>query len=410
MKPQPDLEIHTAAVSDLVPYAHNAKLHSQLQVGQIADSMREFGNCDPIAVWHNPQGDMEIVEGHGRVLALQRLGIDTCPVIYLDHLSDEQRRAYTHVHNQLTLNSGFDMSVLESDLDSLDFDWGSFGFDDGEIWFENRKKWDSQKGDSAEHDAFLEKFENKKTTDDCYTPDNVYEAVAEWVESEYNIDRASMVSPFYPGGDYESYHYPEGCCVVDNPPFSILSEILKFYCKKGIQFFLFAPTLTLFSPTQPELCYLPCAAQVVYENGANVNTSFITNLDPARIRTVPALYAAIDKANKENLKEQHKELASYEYPNEVVVAAPVAKLSKYGVALTIARVECVKVTALDVQKAEGKGIFGGGFLLSKQAAAKQAAAKQAAAKQAAIREATYWELSERERAIVETLGGAHAED
>lgn len=401
MRPQPDLSIHTAPVADLVPYAHNAKLHSQLQVGQIADSMREFGNCDPIAVWHNPQGDMEIVEGHGRVLALQRLGIDTCPVIYLDHLSDEQRRAYTHVHNQLTLNSGFDMSVLESDLDSLDFDWGSFGFDSqGNDWFGNRKKWDSQKGDSAEHDAFLEKFENKKTTDDCYTPDNVYEAVAEWVTSEYSIDRASMVRPFYPGGDYESYHYPEGCCVVDNPPFSILAEILKFYCKNGIRFFLFAPTLTLFSPTQPELCYLPCAAQVVYENGANVNTSFITNLDPARIRTVPTLYTAIDKANKENLKEHHKELASYEYPSEVVVAAPVAKLSKYGVALTIARVECVKVTALDSQKAEGKSIFGGGFLLSKQAAAKEAAAK----------EVTYWELSERERAIIEKLGGAHAED
>ncbi len=401
MKPQPDLEIHTATVSDLVPYAHNAKLHSQLQVGQIADSMQEFGNCDPIAVWHNPQGDMEIVEGHGRVLALQRLGIDTCPVIYLDHLSDEQRRAYTHVHNQLTLNSGFDISVLESDLDTLDFDWGSFGFDSqGNDWFESRKKWDDQKGDSAEHDAFLEKFENKKTTDDCYTPDNVYEAVAEWVASEYSIDRASMVRPFYPGGDYESYHYPEGCCVVDNPPFSILAEILKFYCKRGIRFFLFAPTLTLFSPTQPELCYLPCGAQVVYENKANVNTSFITSLDEARIRTVPTLYEAIETANKSNTKEASKELASYEYPNEVVAAAQAARLSKYGIELSIAKDECVKVAALDSQKEDGKAIFGGGFLISKQAAAKQAAAK----------EVTYWELSERERTIIEGLGGTHAED
>lgn len=130
MHENPELTIYEIAVDELVPYAGNAKMHSQLQVGQIAKSIEEFGNCDPIAVWHNSQGEPEIVEGHGRLLALKKLGCDTCPVIYLDHLTDEQRRAYTHIHNQLTLNSGFDIDVLQHEIDSLpDFEFSDFGFD-----------------------------------------------------------------------------------------------------------------------------------------------------------------------------------------------------------------------------------------------------------------------------------------
>lgn len=123
-----ELKIEIEKVEDLVPYARNAKKHPPEQVRQIAASIKEFGNCDPVAVWTNAKGEPEIVEGHGRVLALKELGIDKCPVIYLDHLSDEQRRAYTHVHNQTTLTSGFDLGVLDLDMDELDFDWGDFGF------------------------------------------------------------------------------------------------------------------------------------------------------------------------------------------------------------------------------------------------------------------------------------------
>lgn len=70
------------------------------------------------------------MEGHGRVLALKQLGIKTAPVISLDHLTDEQRRAYTHVHNQTTLSSGFDYETLTEDMDNLSADWESFGFDE----------------------------------------------------------------------------------------------------------------------------------------------------------------------------------------------------------------------------------------------------------------------------------------
>lgn len=125
------LKIETLPVADLVPYAGNAKKHPEEQVRQIAASIEEFGNCDPIAVWTNANGEPEIVEGHGRLMALESLGVETAPVIYLDHLSDEQRRAYVHVHNQTTLSSGFDMDALKVDIGELqDFDWECFGFED----------------------------------------------------------------------------------------------------------------------------------------------------------------------------------------------------------------------------------------------------------------------------------------
>lgn len=96
------------------------------------------------------------------------------------------------------------------------------------------------------YEEFVEKFKPKKTTDDCYTPPAIYEAVKDWAVKEYGIDPAKIVRPFYPGGDYERYEYPEGCVVLDNPPFSILSKILRFYDERGIAYFLFAPTLTIF--------------------------------------------------------------------------------------------------------------------------------------------------------------------
>ena len=96
-----------------------------------------------------------------------------------------------------------------------------------------------------DYDGFVEKFKPKKTTDDCYTPPEIYEVIKQWACREYGIDASKIVRPFYPGGDFEHYDYPDGCCVLDNPPFSILSKIVAFYIERNIDFFLFAPTLTL---------------------------------------------------------------------------------------------------------------------------------------------------------------------
>ena len=129
MRPMPELEVRTVKVADLEPYSANVKLHPRDQIEQIAASIEEFGNCDPIGVWHNGDGEMVVVEGHGRLSALKLLGRDECQVIFLDHLSDAQRRAYGLTHNQLAINTGFDPDVLMDELGKItESDMGFYGF------------------------------------------------------------------------------------------------------------------------------------------------------------------------------------------------------------------------------------------------------------------------------------------
>lgn len=412
MKEQPELAIHEVPVKDLVPYAHNAKLHSERQVDTIAASISEFGMDDPIAVWHNAEGEKEIIEGHGRVMALKKLGIETAPVIYLDHLTDEQRRAYTHVHNQTTLNSGFDMEILESDIEQLDFDWESFGFGAVEKLDGAGIDFSKQEGMSAhtdEYDEFVSKFEPKKTTDDCYTPSAVYDAVKNWAFEEYGLEGREIVRPFYPGGDYERFDYPDGCVVIDNPPFSILSEILRFYNGRGIDYFLFAPALTSLKSDAP--CHVYVSADIEYENGAKVRTAFLTSLQDEAARTAPALNEALKCAN-----DDASELPKYSYPDNLLTASDLMKICRGGVAFSVGY--GVKISALDVQKDIGKAVYGGGMLISDQDAKAKADAIAEAELAISRRlvEKTNWcgrqdeggavrfELSEREREIVEGIG------
>ena len=392
---QPKLKVETVSTDTLIPYAHNAKEHTATQVAHIANSIREFGFNDPIAVWTRPDGQPEIVEGHGRVLAAKELGLGRVPIIRLDHLDDEGRRAYTHVHNQTTLESGFDPSMLADDLSELEgFEWSDFGFNvDPSDWFASRERWDNSRQEgNDEYNAFLDKQEQPKTTDDCYTPDNVYEAVAAFVEKTYGVNRSRMVRPFYPGGDYQAERYAPNAVVVDNPPFSILAEILRFYQEKGVDYFLFVPGLTAFSGQAGEAaCSIPLCVGITYENRACVSTSFITSLEDLRIHTYPDLYKAVEAANDENEAAMSADLPKYSYPPELCTAAGLGYLAKYGQELRIAKGESVRVSALDAQKEQGKGIFGGGYLISEKAAAEKAAA-------------TRWPLSERERELVRSLG------
>ena len=119
------LKIEYVDIDSIKRYKNNAKLHPREQIEQIKKSIQEFGNNDPIAVWHN-----EIVEGHGRYDALKELGEKEIPIIRLDNLTDEQRKAYTLVHNKLTMNSDFDMETLNLELESIiDIDMTDFGFE-----------------------------------------------------------------------------------------------------------------------------------------------------------------------------------------------------------------------------------------------------------------------------------------
>lgn len=120
------LKIVYLPTESLTPYEGNAKLHTEEQIDQIVRSIEEFGMNDPIGIW----GEKNlIIEGHGRLEACKKLKMKQVPCIRLDDLTDEQRRAYTLVHNKLTLNSGFDLNLLSSELEDITFDMTEFGFD-----------------------------------------------------------------------------------------------------------------------------------------------------------------------------------------------------------------------------------------------------------------------------------------
>lgn len=120
------LKVEYVPIDDVKPYEGNAKLHPAEQIEQIKKSIEEFGFLDPIAIWQ----DGKVIEGHGRLIAAHELGMKTVPVIRLDSLTDEQRRAYTLVHNKLTMNSGFNMDLLSMELEMIDdIDMDAFGFD-----------------------------------------------------------------------------------------------------------------------------------------------------------------------------------------------------------------------------------------------------------------------------------------
>lgn len=245
--------------------------------------------------------------------------------------------------------------------------------------------------DNPEYSAFVEKFKPKKTTDDCYTPENIFEAVAAWACKEYGFDPSQIVRPFWPGGDYERFDYPDGCVVLDNPPFSILAEICNFYNEHGIQFFLFAPSLTV--PLRDfRNCAIIANADVTYENGAEVITAFITNMERDYIlRTAPDLGAAVNAEDEKNRKATKKQLPKYEYPTNIITAALAMRYARYGLDYRVRKDEAAFIGALDAQRPTGKSIFGGGLLLSERAAAERAAAQK-------------WQLSEKEKAIVAHLG------
>ena len=123
------LETVMVPVGELLAYENNAKIHTDKQIRHIANSIRDFGFNDPVGVWTREDGRMEIVTGHGAVEAARSLGIKEVPCNVLDHLTDEERRAYCHVHNQTQLETGFEAESLIADMDNLDVDWDEYGFE-----------------------------------------------------------------------------------------------------------------------------------------------------------------------------------------------------------------------------------------------------------------------------------------
>ena len=249
----------------------------------------------------------------------------------------------------------------------------------------------------SDYDAFLDKFEAKKTTDDCYTPKEVMDIVINYVNEKYPLAGKKIIRPFFPGGDFESVDYTNDTVVVDNPPFSIISKICKFYIERNIPFFLFAPHLTLFS-SDIDMTHIVVGGDITYENGATVKTSFLSNMfgDIKVIGDAELLekFKQLNESKKVNLPK-------YDYPDEVVTVSQVAYIIERGISLKINKKDAKHCRGLDAQKKHKKSIFGSGFLLSEKAAAEKAAAEKAAAEKDNV---IVRELSQREREIIKSLG------
>lgn len=245
-----------------------------------------------------------------------------------------------------------------------------------------------------DYEGFVEKFKPKKTTDDCYTPPKVYEAVLAWVRKRYAIhEDTPIIRPFFPGGDFENAEYPDGCVVVDNPPFSIAAKIVRFFLARNIRFFIFANGLTLFS----SLLYKGVGAvishvSITYENGAKVNTGFLTNMGGNLVEISPELRQAIRSVNGKLARTEVTQRRKLRYPSAIATAAKLGTLASRGVNFSIPFGEAVYIRGCD---AIGD-LFGGGLLLSERAAAERAAAERAA-------EAVF-ELSPRERELQKLIG------
>lgn len=109
------MKIEKIKVDEIIPYADNAKLHPERQIEQIRSSILEFGFNDPIAIDENNV----VIEGNGRLMAIKDLGFKEVDCIRIEGLSEDQKRAYILVHNQLTMNTGFDIDILNRELEKI---------------------------------------------------------------------------------------------------------------------------------------------------------------------------------------------------------------------------------------------------------------------------------------------------
>lgn len=254
----------------------------------------------------------------------------------------------------------------------------------------------------TDYEGFVSKFKDApKTTDDCFTPQNIYEAVVDFVQRRAETPFTRILRPFYPGGDYEKASYPNGCAVIDNPPFSILSKIVRFYAARKIPFFVFAPYLTIFGSKINDVTYFPVGVQILYANGAVVSTAFISNMFGNKLVWASSeLYEVVKSENDKNLQETKANLPKYEYNDNVLTQQRCHKLAANGEDFIVNRDEAILISKLDAQKQSGKTIFGGAALISNEKAMERAAAMERAMKG----KVTKWELSEREKRIVAQLG------
>ena len=375
----------------------NPRTWTQDDIDRTAASIKEdpdFLEDRPLLIIPIPDDpfDWVVFAGNLRHEGAKAAGLNFVPAIQYEPENDEDRE--TIKRRAMKDNGSFgkwDWDTLGNEWDDQPLgDWGVPAWNPANGMQDQMENGGlSTKGrEGAEgYDEFVDKFNEELplTTDDCYTPPEVYDLVRKFVDENLTpLKQRKVIRPFYPGGNYEDLkQYPKDCVVIDNPPFSLYSKIVRFYLANGIDFFLFGPQLSLFI-ADADCCFCCFCCPITYENSAKVSTGFVTNLrKDVRIWVEHSLRDAVLKAQK-----QEPTLPVYEYPDEVISSALLNKIANCG-ELEIAADECQYIHNLDGMKAIDRGLFGGGFLLARAAAEKARAVKI--------------ELSKREEEIVAGL-------
>ena len=349
----------------------NPRQWSQQDIDRMRASLAEdpdFPEERPVLAVQGPDGRL-VVFAHNLLVHVVKLDGELKTVPCVIHEAQDEADQETIRRRALKDNGGFG----SWDTDILANDWEEFtpeelvdmGLPD---WTGVNARTEMENGglssrgkEGAEgYDAFVDKFKPKLTTDDCYTPPAVFEVVRKFVDEQIQkLDGVEVMRPFFPGGNYEDLtQYTDGCVVLDNPPFSILSKILRFYHEHGIKFFLFGPHLTLFSaPDIAELTYLPVCAPVEYENGAVVSTGFITNMTPGLKIWIPAGF----RHTIREVQRDTEPINEYLIPPCVVTSSRLGTIAGVkGCELKITAEECAYIKNLDAMAEAGKGLYGGG--------------------------------------------------
>ena len=269
----------------------------------------------------------------------------------------------------------------------------------GEIEKPKPKRPNKGKGSAIvyyDYESYVAKFtDNPKTTDDTFTPRDVYEAVVQYVSEVYDMTDKVILRPFFPGGDYENAEYPENGVVIDNPPFSLFTKICRFYTAREIPFFLFGPGMTIGSCTKYCTAVITGGSGIEFTNKALVRCNFASNLfGDTLIMTAPRLLELIEACPSQTQKAN---LPCYEYPEEMLSVSAMQTIGGGGVEFAVKRSEAVVIRGLDEHPKGKEALFGDHWLISK---AKAKAMAKAKAKAKAIIKIP---LSKREKAIVKRL-------
>lgn len=206
-----------------------------------------------------------------------------------------------------------------------------------------------------DYESYIKKFEGKKTTDDTYTPRDVFEAVLQYVSEIYDLNGKQILRPFYPGGDYERAEYPADGVVIDNPPFSIFNKVVAFYAARKIPFFLFGPGMTILNVFK--FCSVVIVSPAIrFENGANVRCNFATNLLETKQVTTACRLSTLLK----NCKSQQNanSIKLYDYPAEVLSVSDLQTIANGKDDFTITEKETVIIESLN-----GRKLFGPHLLI-----------------------------------------------